>query len=98
MEESDFIVKARPIKEGKDPLAEGNTLVNPKGTTEDDGIYELLESSEDVRQAEKLVDKVIVGPTGHHVPQLQIPKIRRVRNKSEDELAQAVKNSKRKGR
>lgn len=39
--------EARPIGEGKDPLAEGNTLVNPSNT-EAETHYEVKERSEDV--------------------------------------------------
>lgn len=94
----DFAVDARPVKEGKDPLAEGNTLVNPKGSSEDDNVYELLESSEDVRKAEKLLPKRDPKPLHPHSVQVEIPKIRRVKNKSEEELEKAVKSSHRKGR
>jgi len=94
--ESEFAVDARPIGEGKDPLAEGNTLVNPKGSTEDDNVYELLESSEDVRKAEETMP---AKPRAtYDAPQIVIPKIRAVHNKSEEDLAEAVKASKRTGR
>lgn len=98
--DSDFVVDARPIKEGKDPLADGNTLVNPKGSSEDDNVYELLESSDDVRKAEALIPRKntsIPRPHGYPV-QLNVPKIRNVKNKGEEELAETVKSSKRSGR
>jgi hypothetical protein len=41
------LAEARPIGEGKDPLAEGNTLVNPTNT-EAETHYEVKEKSEDV--------------------------------------------------
>lgn len=41
------LAEARPIGEGKDPLAEGNTLVNPSNT-EAETHYEVKEKSEDV--------------------------------------------------
>ncbi len=41
------MVEARPIGEGKDPLADGNTLVNPSNT-EAETHYEVKESSEEV--------------------------------------------------
>lgn len=41
------LVESRPIGEGKDPLAEGNTLVNPTNT-EAETHYEVKEKSEDV--------------------------------------------------
>lgn len=94
--DSEFSVDARPIGEGKDPLAEGNTLVNPKGSTEDDNVYELLESSEDVRKAEATTP---ARPRAtYDAPQVVIPKIRSVHNKSEEDLAKAIKTSKRTGR
>ena len=96
--DSDFEVDARPIGEGKDPLAEGNTLINPMGSSEDDNVYELLESSEDVRKAEKLLPKRDPQPSHPGSVQLQVPKIRSIKNKSEEELAQALKTSKRIGR
>jgi hypothetical protein len=96
--EEDFKVEARPVKEGKDPLAEGNTLVNPTNT-EDDGVYELLESSEDVRKAEKTLRSTVIKPeAGYQAPQVVVPKIRNVHNKSEKDLAEVVKTSKRAGR
>ena len=90
---SDFLVDARPVKEGKDPLSEGNTLV-----VADDGHYELLESSEDVRKAEKLLPKKTPHSTHPQNVQLEVPKHRQVKNKSELELAETVKKSKRTGR
>lgn len=41
------LAEARPVGEGKDPLAEGNTLVNPTNT-EAETHYEVKEKSEDV--------------------------------------------------
>lgn len=96
--DSEFAVDARPIKEGKDPLAEGNTLINPQGTSEDDNIYELLESSEDVRKAEKLITKKDIKINTGFPVQLTVPKVRNVHNKSEEELAEVVKKSHRTGR
>lgn len=98
VEDSEFAVDARPVKEGKDPLAEGNTLINPKGSSEDDNVYELLESSEDVRKAEKLLPKKDVKEHFGYPFQLQVPKVRQVKNKSEDELEEVIKSSNRKGR
>lgn len=48
-------VEARPIGEGKDPLADGNTLVNPTNT-EAETHYEVKERSDDVRAAENTID------------------------------------------
>lgn len=44
-------VEARPQHQGKDPLAEGNTLVNPTNT-EAETHYEVKERSEDVQASE----------------------------------------------
>jgi hypothetical protein len=44
--------EARPIGEGKDPLAEGNTLVNPTNT-EAETHYDIKEKSSDVSEAEE---------------------------------------------
>lgn len=44
-------VEARPIGQGKDPLAEGNTLVNPSNT-EAETHYDVKERSDDVRASE----------------------------------------------
>jgi len=86
-------VDARPIGEGKDPLAEGNTLVNPSNT-EDHNTYEILETSEGVRQAEKNIARMTEE---YHAPPAVVPSRVRVRpNKSEKDLAEATKN--RKGR
>lgn len=51
------LVEARPIGEGKDPLAEGNTLVNPTNT-EAETHYEVKEKSEDVaaQEAQNTID------------------------------------------
>jgi hypothetical protein len=49
------LVEARPIGEGKDPLAEGNTLVNPTNT-EAETHYEVKERSADVAAAENTID------------------------------------------
>lgn len=46
-------VEARPIGQGKDPLAEGNTLVNPTNT-EAETHYEVKERSEDVQAASEI--------------------------------------------
>lgn len=43
--------EARPVGEGKDPLAEGNTLVNPSNT-EAETHYDVKERSDDVRASE----------------------------------------------
>lgn len=88
-------VDARPIKEGKDPLSEGNTLVNPDNT-EDHNTYEVLETAEGVRQAEinaaRMVEEYHTAPTA-------APARVRVRpNKSEAELADTIKTAKRVGR
>lgn len=98
MAKDDFAVDARPIKEGKDPLAEGNTLVNPMGTNEDDNVYELLESSEDVRKFEKSLPKRDPKPSHPGNVQLNVPKVRSVKSKTKQELEQAIKSSKRTGR
>lgn len=45
------LVEARPIGEGKDPLAEGNTLVNPTNS-EAETHYQVKERSDDVRASE----------------------------------------------
>lgn len=47
--------EARPIGQGKDPLAEGNTLVNPTNT-EAETHYEVKERSDDVRAAETSIN------------------------------------------
>lgn len=46
-------VEARPQHQGKDPLAEGNTLVNPTNT-EAETHYEVKERSEDVQKASEI--------------------------------------------
>lgn len=43
--------EARPVGEGKDPLAEGNTLVNPSNT-EAETHYDVKERSEDVQTSQ----------------------------------------------
>ena len=49
-------VEARPIGEGKDPLAEGNTLENPTNT-EAETHYKVKERSEDVQKTSKIAGK-----------------------------------------
>lgn len=49
-------VEARPIGQGKDPLADGNTLVNPTNT-EAETHYDVKERSEDV-QAQDAQNKI----------------------------------------
>lgn len=95
--DSDFVIDARPKTEGKDPLAEGNTLINPTNS-EDENVYELLESSEDVRKAEKILPKRDPKPSHPYNVQVEVPKIRNVKNKSEEELEKVVKSSHRTGR
>ena len=86
------IVNARPIKEGKDPLAEGNTLV-PKGEKH----YAVLETSEDIRKEEKnaarMREEYHVAPPTAANP-LKMP--HKTRNESKTELEKALKG--RKGR
>lgn len=53
---SDDQVEARPIGEGKDPLADGNTLENPTNT-EAETHYKVKEKSEDV-QAEENASRI----------------------------------------
>ena len=89
----DFLVDARPVKEGKDPLSEGNTLV-----VAGDKHYELLESSEDVRKAEKLLPKRDSRSSHPQNVQVNMPKVRSVKNKSKEEIAEVIKKSKRTGR
>lgn len=48
--------EARPVGQGKDPLAEGNTLVNPTNS-EAETHYEVKERSEDV-QAKEAQNKI----------------------------------------
>jgi len=48
------LAEARPVGQGKDPLAEGNTLVNPTNS-EAETHYEVKERSEDV-QAQSQID------------------------------------------
>lgn len=46
-------VEARPIGQGKDPLAEGNTLANPTNS-EAETHYDVKEKSEDVQAASQI--------------------------------------------
>lgn len=52
---NDSMTEARPIGAGKDPLAEGNTLVNPTNT-EAETHYEVKERGEDVQAAETSIN------------------------------------------
>lgn len=49
------VAEARPIGQGKDPLAEGNTLVNPTNS-EAETHYEVKERGEDVQTAENTIN------------------------------------------
>lgn len=46
------VTETRPVGQGKDPLAEGNTLVNPSNT-EEETHYDVKERSEDVQKADE---------------------------------------------
>lgn len=48
-------VEARPQHQGKDPLAEGNTLVNPTNS-EAETHYDVKERSEDVQKADNTIN------------------------------------------
>lgn len=94
MSDNEDLVDARPIKEGKDPLAEGNTLINPDNT-EDHNTYEVLETSEGVRQMEQRAARM--AKEYDLAPTTVTPIRSRVRpNKSEKDLTDATKG--RKGR
>lgn len=49
------VAEARPIGQGKDPLAEGNTLKNPSNT-EAETHYDVKERGEDVQKAEHTIN------------------------------------------
>jgi len=89
------LVEARPVKEGYDPLAAGNSLANPTNT-EDANTYEVLESVEEVIKAEKEGARITKEYQVH--AQVQARPARKVANKSEKDLAEAIKISKRTGR
>lgn len=88
-------VNARPIKEGYDPLTAGNSLSNPTNS-DDHNTYEVLESVEEVMKAEKEGARI----TKEYQVHAQAPArpAKKVPNKSEAQLAEAVKSSKRTGR
>lgn len=91
MADNENIISSRVIGEGKDPLSEGNTM-----TVADDGHYELLETSEGVRQAEKRQARM--AEEYHTAPTTVGPRHKAMPNKSSEELVKVVKTSKRKGR
>lgn len=93
--EQGSIVDARPIKEGYDPLTAGNSLSNPTNT-EDHNSYEVLESVAEVIKAEK--EGVRIKQEYQVHAQVAARPAKKVPNKSEAQLAEVIKSSKRTGR
>lgn len=88
---SDNSTKARPIGHGKDPLAEGNTLVNPSNST-DETRYEVKERSDDVRKAsendDQQADEPAQQPNAPSTPATETP------NSDETEQAEVAEGRK----